>query len=134
MIYYDDMQWRDSTMLSLICEVAISMSRLPHARSRFLLVGMYRDNEITNSHPFTAQHDGLQGNKNINITSINLTSLSKVGVTDMMMSEMRLPRRLIVDFSSIVHKKTSDHALFVVQLLNSLVRDSFVIYSPTKCR
>jgi len=33
-----------------------------------------------------------------------------------------------------VHKKTSGHALFVVQLLNSLVRDSVLAYSPMKRR
>ena len=32
----------------------------------------------------------------------------------------------------IVHKKTSRHAILVIQLLNSLVGDSMIMYSPRK--
>jgi len=133
-IYFDDIQWSDPTTASLIIEIVISMGRLPHARQRFLFVAMYRDNEVTSSHPSTSQLEGLQRNEHVNVTSINLPSLSKNDIIDMMMTELRLPRRIVLDLSDIVHKKTSGHALFVVQLLNSLVRDSIVLYSPTKKR
>jgi len=133
-IYFDDLQWSDSTALALIFEIVISMGSLSHARERFLFVGMYRDNEVADSHPFTSQYDSLQRNKCVNVTSINLPSLTRKDVVDMMMTEMRLPRRILRELSDIIHKKTSGHALFVVQLLNSLVRDSLVIYSPTKNR
>jgi predicted ATPase len=39
-----------------------------------------------------------------------------------------------LELANIVHKKTSGHALFVVQLLNSLVRDSVLAFSPLKRR
>ena len=93
-------------MLSLICEIVISCSNLPHARGKFLFVGMYRQNELTESHPLTSQCNGLQRNKHVNVTSINLPCLSANEVTDMIMSEMRLPRRLVTEFSSIIYKKT----------------------------
>ena len=46
----------------------------------------------------------------------------------------QLFRRLILDFSSIIFRKTSGHALFITELLNSLVRDSVIVYLPTKYR
>ena len=50
------------------------------------------------------------------------------------MTEMRLPRRLVLELSDVIYKKTSGHAIFVAQLLNSLVRDSTISYSPQKRR
>ena len=42
----------------------------------------------------------------------------------MIMTEMRLPMRLVQGLASVVHKKTTGDAIFVAQVLNSLVRDS----------
>lgn len=50
------------------------------------------------------------------------------------MMELRIPRRLVLEFSDIVYKKTSGHTIFVVQLLNSLVCNSMIAYSPQKRR
>ena len=48
---------------------------------------------------------------------------------------MRLPRRLVKELADVVHSKTSgENALFVVQLLNSLVREATVAYSPRELR
>ena len=55
-------------------------------------------------------------------------------VTDMIITELRLPRRLVLELANIVHKKNSGHALFAAQLLNALVRDSVLAYSPMKRR
>ena len=136
LVYYDDLQWCNPSMTSLICEVIQSLAKLPRAKDWFLFMGLYRDNEVdvADSSLFMKQYEGLQQNENINVTSINLPSFTKVDLTNMMMAEMRLPLRLVVDFAGIVHRKTSGHALFVVQLLNSLVRDAVIIYSPTKHR
>lgn len=132
MMYYDDLQWSDTTTLSLIFEVIISMGKLPHARNRFLFVAMHRDND---GHPFATQYyNVLELSKHVKITSIKLPSMSKNDVTEMLMAELRLPKRAVIHMSGIIHKKTSGHALFIVQLLNSLVRDNIVVYSPTKHR
>ena len=134
MIIFDDMQWCDSMTLALISEIIISVGRLQSGRQQFLLVGTYRDNEITHFHPFTAEYVVLQQSKSVNITEVKLSNLSKNDVTDIIMAEMRLPRRLVSEFADVVHKKSSGHALFVVELLNSLVRDSTLKYSPQKHR
>ena len=135
LVYYDDLQWCNPSMTSLICEVIQSVAKLPRAKDWFLFMGLYRDNEVdVADSSFIKQYEGLQQNKNINVTSINLPSFSKADLTNMMMAEMRLPHRLVADFAGIVHRKTSGHVLFVIQLLNSLVRDAIVVYSPTKHR
>ncbi|KAL7540948.1 hypothetical protein ACHAXR_010516 [Thalassiosira sp. AJA248-18] len=138
MFCLDDLQWCDSTTIGLISEMLISIGQRQHGsgmeRQRLLAVGIYRDEEITESHPLTSQLFALQQSGNVHLTEIKLPSLSKDDVADMIMAETRLPRRLVVRLADVVYKKTSGHAMFVVELLNSLVRDSTIAYSPRKHR
>ena len=52
----------------------------------------------------------------------------------MIMAEFMLPRRYVKQLGDVVFKKTTGHALYVVQLLNSLLRDSIVTYSTERYR
>jgi predicted ATPase len=76
----------------------------------------------------------MQLSVSIKTTRINLSSLSKNDVTNMLMTEFRLPRRIVAELAHVVHKKTAGHALFIVELLNSLLRESTISYSSEKRR
>ena len=132
MLCLDDLQWCDTTTSSLISEIIISVSH--GKQGRLLCVGMYRDNEIDQTHPFTKQLRMFHKCSTVNVTEISLPSLSRDDVADMIMSELRLPRRLVCRLADIIHKKTSGHALFVIQFLTSLIQDSAIAYSPIKHR
>ena len=137
MICLDDLQWCDHTTMVLITNIlnGTNQYRVGHAEHHHLLaVGMYREEAITESHPLTNQMALLQNSYNANVSEIKLSSLSRNDVVDMLSSELRLPKRLVQRLASAVYKKTSGHALFVVQLLNSLVQDSTISYSPQKHR
>ena len=118
MLCLDDLQWCDTTTSSLISEIIISVSH--GKQGRLLCVGMYRDNEIDETHPFAKQLRMFRKCSTVNVTEISLPSLSREDVADMIMSELRLPRRLVCRLADIIHKKTSGHALFVIQFLTSL--------------
>ena len=70
----------------------------------------------------------------INTSEIKLLGLSKVDVADMLTTEFRLPRRIVEELANIVWMKTAGHAYFVMELLNSLLRDSIITYSSVKRR
>jgi len=128
MFCLDDLQWCDGATLSLLCEVLVGI------QAPLLCVGIYRDDEITETHPFTKQLDKIQKSDTVDLTEIKLPSLTRDDVADMIMSELRLPRRLVYELADIVHKKTSGHALFVIQFLSALLHDSAIAYSPMKHR
>ncbi len=121
-------------MLILIKEIILSVGQNERARRHFIFVGMYRDDEVSESHPLADQLSVLQQSGTVHVTKIKLQSLSADDVADMIMNEMRLPRRLVSGLAKDVHKKTSGHAIFIVQVLNSLVRDSTIAYSPRNRR
>jgi len=132
-LFLDNFEHVDSSALDLLSEILTSVGRLPNGRNNFLFIGCYRDG-IGERHPLTAHLSEFRRHHDIGLTEINLNKLSIDDVTDIIMTELRLPRRLVVELANIVHKKTSGHALFVVQLLNSLVRDSVLAFSPMKRR
>ena len=134
MICLDDLQWCDPTAMDLIKEIIVSVGQDEQGRHNFLCVGMYREEAITESHPLSKQLAYFQISSHVAVTETKLSSLSIDEVAEMIASEMRLPRRLVRRLADVVHKKTSGYALFVVQLLNSLVRDSIISYSPKKVR
>ena len=55
-----------------------------------------------------------------------------LAVIDMIMTELRLPRRMVLDLADVVHKKTQGHSYFVVSMLNELLREGIISYSPQK--
>ncbi|KAK1738459.1 putative AAA ATPase [Skeletonema marinoi] len=132
-LFLDNFEHVDSSALALLSELLTSVGRLPSGRSNFLFIGCYRDG-ISEQHPLTVHLADFRRHQDISLTEMSLNRLSIDDVTDIIMTELRLPRRLVLELANIVHKKTSGHALFVVQLLNSLVRDSVLAYSPMKRR
>ncbi|KAL7536058.1 hypothetical protein ACHAXR_006893, partial [Thalassiosira sp. AJA248-18] len=134
MMCLDDLQWCDSTMLMVIREIILYTGQNPNLMGRFLFVGIYRDEEVTETHPFAKELATLRTLRTIVVTELKLSSLSTKCIADMIMSETRLPMRLVRGLAAVAHKKTSGHALFVVHLLNSLVHDSTIAYSPRKQR
>ncbi|KAL9181842.1 hypothetical protein ACHAXT_012185 [Thalassiosira profunda] len=135
MICCDDLQWGDKETLSLISEVLVNVGSSKSVCGRCLFVGLYRNDEIDSDHPFSIQHAYLQMmTSNVTTTNITLSSLLTRDMEDMLMVELRLTRRMVRELADVVHKKTSGHALFVVELLNSLLRNSTIAYSPPQRR
>jgi len=135
MICCDDLQWADKTELSLISEVLVNVGSLKHVSNRCLFVGSFRHDEIDENHPFSVQYSYLQMmTSNVNTTDIKLSSFSKKDIAIMISEEFHLPCRVVSGLADIVHKKTSGLPFFVVELLNSLLRDSIITYSsPKQC-
>lgn len=118
-----------------ISEILINVGSLKHVCSRFLFVGLFRHNEIDIDHPFAIQYARLHATTGgVKVTEIELSSLSKKDISDMLMVELRLPQRIVAPLADAVHKKTSGHAIFVVEMLNSLLRSSVIAYSPREQR
>ena len=133
-IICDDLQWADQASVSFITEILINIGSLEHICRNCLFVGLYREEEVSDKHPLTIQYSTMQLSASIKTTRINLSSLSKNDVTNMLMTEFRLPRRIVAELAHVVHKKTAGHALFIVELLNSLLRESTISYSSEKRR
>ena len=133
-IICDDLQWVDQTSMSFITEILTNIGNVEHIRRHCLFVGLYREDEVDGKHPLSTQMEDLEANKSINISRIKLPSLSKDDVIEMVMTEFHLPQRIVLELASVVHKKTAGHPMFVIELLNTLLRDSTISYNSEKRR
>ena len=133
MICCDDLQWADKPSLSLISEVLVNIGGIKRIRHHCLFVGLFRNEEVEMT-PFSIQYTYLQTSSHINSSEIKLPGLSKDVMVDMMMEEFRLPQRYVQELADIVCKKTAGHALFAVELLNSFIRGSIIVYKSDKRR
>ena len=64
-------------MLASVSEIVLSVGRNVKARSRLLFIAMYRDNEVTLDHPLATEIKTLRESMNVELTEINLMSLSR---------------------------------------------------------
>lgn len=133
-IICDDLQWVDQTSMSFMTEILTNIGNVEHIRGHCLFVGLYREDEVDAKHPLTTQFKDLEANMSINISRIKLSSLSKDDVIEMVMQEFHLPHRIVLELASVVHKKTAGHPMFVIELLNTLLRDSTIYYNSEKRR
>ena len=111
-------------------QLITSISGMSHLKRRCYFVGMLREDEVDDYHPFSIQYSYLQTNSDINTTEVKLESLAKSDVVDMLMETFRLPKRLVVELATAVNKRTGGYAIYVIQLLNKLVRESTIYFSP----
>lgn len=103
-------------MLALLNEVIIHSGNHRH---RCLCVRTYRPNEVSGIHPIMMNYNGLKANRHANVTDIDLGSLDRSDVMDMIMTELRLPQQLVIDLADVTHKKTSGRTLFDADLLHA---------------
>ena len=105
----------DKTALTLLSEVLVNTGSLKHISHRCLFIGLFRQDEVKD--PLTIQLSYIQMmTGNVNTTVIELSSLTKTDVAEMLMSELRLPQRMVLELADAVVKKTSGHAFFIVQV------------------
>lgn len=113
-IFLDDLQWADPASIQLIRY----LSDDPDSRY-LLLVGAYRDNEVSGGHPLTTALEGIQKN-GIQVRRVPLDSL-----------DLHHTRRYIADalqgtveksypLAEIMYRKTGGNPFFLGQLLQTV--------------
>ena len=123
----DDLQWADTASLALLAMLVTD------AEASLLLVGCYRDNEVSPDHPLITNVGKIE-NAKVNVETIDVEPLA-LGPTNEMISDMlHLLPRLTLPLSTIVHRKTLGNSLFALRLLSSLFEDGFLSYSPRSRR
>ncbi|MGE3727639.1 MAG: AAA family ATPase [Candidatus Sericytochromatia bacterium] len=111
-IFIDDLQWADLASLELL-KLLFS-----EAHSHLLLVGAYRNNEVSPRHPMMLTLDEIQkwGNP---INQVQLDNLSKAHLAVLLQETLNHPPA-ISELLDLIAEKTLGNAFFVGQFLTSL--------------
>ncbi|MDB9512030.1 AAA family ATPase [Kamptonema animale CS-326] len=124
-IFIDDLQWADSASLKLI---HLLMSKTD--RQYFLLIGAYRDNEVSESHPLILMLQELEKAK-ATINTMMLAPLNQVSINQLVADTLGCSLNLALPLTELVMSKTKGNPFFTTQFLKALHEDGLITFNLT---
>src|SRR4029077_14534465 len=119
-LFLDDLQWLDAATLDLLEDL------LPPAGVQHLmLIGAYRDNEVTVGHPLMRKLEASRS-AGANVQEITLAPLVGEDVRQLIADALRCEPERAAPLAKLVHEKTAGNPFFVVQFLQSLAEEGWL--------
>jgi predicted ATPase len=116
-LFLDDLQWLDRATLNLL-EHLITHPDLRH----LLLIGAYRDNEVSPSHPLMLMLDSIR-KTGAPVRDIVLAPLSLYDVGRLIADSLRQEHTRTESLARVVHEKTAGNPFFTIQFLTTLAEE-----------
>ncbi|MGB3532591.1 MAG: AAA family ATPase [Microcoleaceae cyanobacterium] len=124
-IFLDDLQWADLASLELI--------KLLMNESKYLLIlGAYRDNEVSPVHPFIMTVEELR-KAEVVINTITLKALKSNEINHLVADTLNCSLEIAQPLSQLVYQKTKGNPFFTTQFLKALYEDGQIKFNP-ECR
>ena len=117
-MFIDDLQWADSASLNLL--------KLLMQDTKYLLVlGAYRDNEVSSAHPFILTVDEIK-KTGAAVHMITLHPLSLEDMNQLVADTLDCDRPLAQPLTELVYQKTKGNPFFATQFLKALYDDKLI--------
>lgn len=119
-LFLDDLQWIDAASLALVEHL------LTHPDTcNLLLIGAYRDNEVTGAHPLmkslaAIRHSGTQ------VVDIRLAPLSAVHLNQLVVDTLHAPPASCEPLTQLICERTENNPFFFTQFLDSLHKEGLL--------
>ena len=119
-IFLDDLQWADSATLKLM-QTLITDSEQQY----LLLIGAYRDNEVSPTHPLIQTVEEIEKTGTI-VNNIVLQPLGLANVTELVAETLNSCPEKANNLAELICNKTGGNPFFLTQLLQALYQDSLL--------
>lgn len=126
-IFLDDLQWVDMASLHLIKLFLTEMEE-----NNLLLIGAYRDNKVSPSHPLMLTMEEIKGIIPNRISNIFLKSLSLENVNELVKDSFLIVNGQARSLARLLKSKTSGNPFFLNQFLKSLYEKSLISFNREK--
>jgi PAS domain S-box-containing protein len=123
-IFLDDLQWLDAATLKLL-EHLMTHPDVRH----LLLIGAFRDNEVSASHPLMQTLNAIRGTEAV-VRDIALAPLSLDDVTQFVAETLHCAHGSAEPLARLVHDKTLGNPFFVIQFLTALSDEGLIAFEP----
>ncbi|MBS1953988.1 MAG: AAA family ATPase [Cyanobacteria bacterium SZAS-4] len=112
-LFLDDLQWADPDSLQLIQSLITESNNL-----NLLLIGSYRDNEVSKDHALSMVLEDIA--KEAQIQHIVLKPLSLKHLNDLISEALRANANQTLALTNLIYKKTYGNPFFTIQFLQML--------------
>jgi PAS domain S-box-containing protein len=123
-LFLDDLQWLDAATLELL-EHLITGPEVRH----LLLVGAYRNNEVSSSHPLTRTLDAIRKD-GATMREIVLMPLGLDDVGRLVAGTLHCTRDAAHPLAQLVQEKTGGNPFFVIQFFAALGEEGLLTFDP----
>jgi predicted ATPase/signal transduction histidine kinase/tRNA A-37 threonylcarbamoyl transferase component Bud32 len=113
-VFLDDLQWADSASLGLLQDLVTTS-----AARHLLVIGAYRDNEVSPAHPLMLTLDDMH-ETGTRITNIVLGPLHPEHLTSLLCDALHCRAADAAPLAELVHDKTAGNPFFAIQFLIAL--------------
>jgi predicted ATPase/signal transduction histidine kinase len=121
-LFLDDLQWLDAATLDLMEDL------LTHPDvSRLMLIGAYRDNEVTATHPLMRRLEVIREAGAI-VRDIVLAPLSRNDFEKLIEDSLHCEAQRAGPLAELVEQKTSGNPFFSIQFLSELAEESLIVF------
>lgn len=119
-LFLDDLQWADLASLRLLHQL------LAHSDTQyFFVLGAYRDNEVSPSHPLIATLDEIRA-AHVRVTNIVLGPLSLEHLLELVADTFHCHPERAEPLAKLLRLKTDGNPFFVTQFLAELYKEQLV--------
>jgi PAS domain S-box-containing protein len=127
-LFLDDLQWLDAATLDLI-EDLLTQPDVRH----LLLIGAYRDNEVSAAHPLMRKLDAINRAGSA-VQDIVLSPLSYDDLGRLISDSVRCETTLATPLVQLVHEKTAGNPFFAIQFLSALAEEGLLVFDHADAR
>ena len=121
-LFLDDLQWQDAATLELLEHLVTD----PDVR-HLLLVGAYRDNEVSPSHPLMRTLDAIR-KAGARIQEVVLAPLEVDDVGRLLVDSLHCNRDSALPLAQLVHERTGGNPFFAIQFLTGLAEEGLLAF------
>jgi predicted ATPase len=121
-LFLDDLQWLDTATLKLLEDV-MTHPDVEH----LLLIGAYRDNEVSASHPLVRTVEAVR-QAGATVCDIVLAPLSLDDVTEFVTDTLHHEHAAAGPLARLVYQKTLGNPFFAIQFLTALRDERLLVF------
>jgi len=121
-IFIDDLQWADLPSLQLIKLLMVASDS-----NHLLLIGAYRDNEVSVMHPLILTLDEIRSCQ-VTVKAIALNPLSQSDLNYLVADTLKSSLEQSISLTKLVYQLTDGNPFFSSQLLKTLYEEKFVSF------
>jgi PAS domain S-box-containing protein len=125
-LFLDDLQWIDAATLKLLEDFTVHPG-IEH----LLLVGAYRDNEVSDPHPLMQALDAIRQTGAI-VHDIVVGPLTLEDVTEFVADTLHCGLAPAEPLAAAIHQKTQGNPFFVIQFITSLHEEHLLTFDREK--
>ena len=123
-LFLDDLQWLDAATLDLLAHLLTE----PEVR-HLLVVGAYRDNEVSPSHPLMRTLAAIR-TADASVHDIVLAPLTFDDVGQLVADTLHCVRDRARPLAQLVHEKTAGNPFFALQFVTALAEEGLLAFDP----